>query len=425
MQASSAPSIDESSPRYYGWWVLAASIIGMALSPGPLFFGSLGLLAEGLATEFSWSRAQIMLGLTLVSVAAIPAMPVVGWLIDRYGVRSVLVPSTIGLAALLAVPPMLVGGLGGFYAWFVIAGLLTAGCQSICYVRVISSWFDRRRGLAIGLAASGIGLGFAVVPLIVQAVSTRSDWRAAYWTLALLVSLVSLPLISLVLRERTEVPATSVLTASSQARYVSMAQVLRRREFWLIALGIFVAAVVFNSMVPTIVSLLKDRGMSAQEAAYAASLLGFSVAASRLIVGYLIDFVFAPRVAVAAFGLAACGIGMLALGASGGWVYVAAVLVGVGFGAETDIIGYLVSRYFGQAMVGRVYGLILSAFLIGTGIGPYVAGLAYDSYGTYVPLLSIYALAGLAAAGIFCLLGPYERSSTAAPAKSARLKVAS
>ncbi len=404
---------DENSPRYFGWRVAGASVIGMALSPGPLFWGTLGLFVASLQADFGWDRAQIMLALTCLTIASIPAMPLIGLLVDNWGVRRVLLPSIVVLAAVLAVIPLVLSSLLTLYVLFLLAGFLTVGTQSIAYIRVLASWFDRRRGLAIGITVSGIGLGYAVLPQIIQWTIDHFSWRAGYWVLAVLVCLISLPVVTVLIRNAPSAVEKKDQTPVAGSGGLLLTEALRTREFWLITAGIFVVATVFNAMLPTMVPLLTDRGMSVAHAALAVSTMGIAMAISRVLVGYLIDFLFAPLVACAVFMLAAGGLCLLALGGVGTTAYIAAFLIGLGFGAETDLMGYMVTRYFGLRAFGQIYGVVLASFLVGTGIGPYLLGVFYELQGSYVQALGIATFLGFAAALAFLLLRPYPVSTAA------------
>lgn len=405
-------ALTEGSPRYFGWRVLAASVVGMALSPGPLFWGSLGLFAAAFQAEFAWERADIMLALTWVTIASIPAMPLVGRLVDRFGVRRVLLPSIVLLIAVLVAIPLVMTSLTTLYVLFALAGFLTVGTQSISYIRVLASWFDRHRGLAIGITASGIGVGYAVIPPIVQSAIDTYGWRGGYYVMAAIVALVSLPLMTLLIRN-DPASATADAAPAVPPPGMTLQQALRTREFWLIAVAILVVASVFNAMLPTMVPLLTDRGMSTPDAVFAVTIMGIAMAISRILVGFLIDRMFAPVVAFVVFVIASAGLGLMAFGAVGTKAYIAAFLIGLGFGAETDLMGFLVTRYFGLKNFGQIYGVVLAAFLVGTGFGPYFLNLAQGRLGDYQQALMVSTVLGLVAAASFLLLRAYPKLSPA------------
>lgn len=410
MHNAQQSSLSENSPRYFGWRVLAAAVIGMALSPGPLFWGSLGVFVNAFQAEFGWDRAEIMLALTWVTIASIPAVPLVGRLVDRLGVRRVLLPSIVLMAVVLALIPLALSSLTMLYVLFFFAGFLTAGAQSIAYIRVLASWFDQKRGLVIGITASGIGLGYAVIPPIVEWAINNHGWQAGYYALAAIVLGVSLPMMAVFIRNELNTEAGQHEATVPTANGVSLQAALKTREFWVIAVSILAVATVFNAMLPTMVPLLTDRSMSREEAVFAVSVMGVAMALSRIVVGYLIDHVFAPFVATVVFALASLGLLILALGGVGHSAYLAAFFIGLGFGAETDLMGFLVTRYFGLRHFGQIYGVILAFFLIGTGVGPYVLNLAYDSMGDYLRALWFGCLLGFLAAMAFLLLRHYPRT---------------
>ncbi len=412
-QEAAAVSI-EGSPGYYGWRVLAASVVGMALSPGPLFWGSMGVFVVAFQAQFGWDRADIMLALTFVTISSIPAMPAVGRLIDKFGVRRVLLPSIVLLAVILVAIPLTLNSLYSLYVLFFLAGFLTVGTQSIAYIRVLASWFDRHRGLAIGITASGIGIGYAVIPPIVQWSIANYGWQGGYYVLAAMVLVVSLPIMALVIRN--EPSSGDIVTTSENPATrppgMELSEAMRTRDFWVIVIGILIVATVFNAMLPTMVPLLTDRGMTIEAAVFAVTVMGIAMALSRVVVGYMIDRLFAPYVAFGVFLLAAIGLALLAFGAVGSSAYVAAFLIGLGFGAETDLMGFLISRYFGLRNFGQIYGVVLGAFLIGTGLGPYVLNVAYVQAGDYLQALTVATVLGVMGAAGFLLLRRYpERNA--------------
>jgi len=416
---------NENSLRYYGWKILAASVLGMVFSPGPLIFGSLGVVLSAIQQDFGWGRAELMLSLTFFTFSSIIAAPIVGRLIDRFGAREVLLPSVAILALALVIVPFSLSNLTAFYAATCVAGFVSTGAQSISYVRVLSSWFDIKRGLAIGIAASGIGLGYMIMPLLVQTILSYADWTSAYYALAGLLLLLSLPLLAVVIRnEPQKLSPRAVITESEQPRHVpvlpglSAREALGKADFWLMTIALTIMSMFLTGLVPHMVPLLKDRGLSAGLAATVASMMGLSTFFGRILAGYLLDKFFAPLVAIGFFGLASLGLGLLSAFDSGMLVYLAALMIGLGFGAESDLIGYLVSRYFGLRCFAQIYGYALAGFLFGAGCGPYVLGLSFEHWGSYTYILALACGMSLLACVLFKLMGPYPDFSREQPAEA-------
>jgi len=168
-----------------------------------------------------------------------------------------------------------------------------------------------------------------------------------------------------------------------------------------------------------LVPLLTDHGVSPQNAALAASLLGAALLLGRVGAGYLLDRFFASAVALCFFCGATLGFVLLWGGATGELVFAAAFLVGLGMGAEGDIIAYLVSRYFGLRAFGEIYGYAFAAFTLGGVVGPLLMGMGFDATGSYRLVLGVFVVTSLIAAGLMTRLGPYQVWTTAPlPAES-------
>src|SRR5712691_1797048 len=154
--------------------------------------------------------------------------------------------------------------------------------------------------------------------------------------------------------------------------------------------------------------MLTDRGFSAQSAALATSLFGGGILLGRVGAGYALDRFLAVHVAVCFFCGTTLGIFLLWNGVAGGLVFLAAVLVGLGQGAEFDLMAYLVSRYFGLRAFGEIYSYTFAAFTLGGVVGPLLMGAGFDATGSYSLVLGGFVMATLLAAGLMTQLGPYR-----------------
>ena len=153
--------------------------------------------------------------------------------------------------------------------------------------------------------------------------------------------------------------------------------------------------------------MLSDRGIPAQTAALGSSFVGAAVLLGRVGTGYLLDHLFAPHVAAVFFGGAALGIGLLWLGTTP-VAFAGAFLVGLGLGAEVDLIAYLISRYFGLRAFGKVYSSAFAAFALAGALGPLIMGASFDRTGSYRGALATFLVATLVAAVLMTRLGPYR-----------------
>jgi MFS family permease len=406
--AGSAAADQESATSYQGWRVLFASFVAMAFSPGPMIFGSLGLLAPHLQRSFGWGLGQIMLSLTMFNIAGVLAAPYTGRLIDRFGVRAVLFPSLLAfLGGFLA----LAYAVDSLLGWYVLAfcwGALTVGTQSISYTKLLTVWFERRRGLAVGIAAAGLGLGYSVVPLMITSLLAVLSWQTTLATMAAIVAAVPMTLNAFLAHPR---PATS--TATTVASGLSLREARATENFWYMAAAIFLASTTLTGIVPHLTLVSRDHGFTASEAATIAATYGVSTIIGRVMVGMLADKCFVPRVAMAFFALSAVGfvwVAMLPPQPQLLTLALIALTIGLGFGAESDVIALFTSRYFGQRSFGAIYGALLSVFLIGASVGPPLFGFGREYFGDYSPMMFAAAVAMVIAVWLLSKMGPYPKS---------------
>jgi MFS family permease len=312
----------------------------------------------------------------------------------------------------------LTASLWHYYAISLFMAVGGSGTTPVSYSKVISRWFDQKRGLALGLAMAGSGLGAFIMPPLAQALITTVGWRQAYVFLGLLAVGVTVPVVGLFLKEAPQMmgllPDGEMVAQAGTTKQGGQESGMKSREawhtgaFWLMLSAFFLMSVSFHGYIIHLAPLLTDRGASAQSAALAMSLGAMGGVLGRAGAGYLLDRFFAPSVAICFFCGFALGIFLLWSGAVGGLAFVAAVLVGLGLGAEMDILPYLVSRYFGLRAFGEIYSYAFAAFTLGAVIGPLLMGVSFDSTGSYSPVLGGFVVATLMAAGLMTQLGPYR-----------------
>src|SRR5262245_54918553 len=163
-----APSDDAASARERpgAWRTCFWCVIGIAICSSPVAFISVSLFMKPFGAVYGWDRAAVALTISIGAIALAISTPFAGRLIDRYGVRPVLVSSLLFYGAALAAVPWVIdaAGLYGFYAAYVVIGVLSAGSNTVAYARILSGWFNRSRGLAFGIGMSGIPVGMALTP---------------------------------------------------------------------------------------------------------------------------------------------------------------------------------------------------------------------------------------------------------------------
>jgi len=402
---------------FFGWWVMLASFIGMVFGTAAVLLFSLGVFIQPLQQEFGWTRAQISVAAAIIVWVSVLTQPIQGILIDRYGVRRVVLPSipifTVPLALLYFLPSNILV----FYAAWIVVTICGLALWNGSYNKVMAAWFDRKLGLAVGIVSAGQGAGAAIVPALSQALVSHFGWRLAYVGLAAITLVVTLFFNLLFLRDKPAdmglVPDGDRVARGSSARPLALdanytfRQSVRLRTFWIIAAAFFLLGTMSTAIVTHQVPMLIDAGLSSQKAAFVASAFGVSLIVGRLIAGVLLDWIFAPYVMMVTLLGPIAGLVMYANGSTGDLAFLWSALIGFGVGAEFDVLGYLIPRYFGRQAFGKLYGVLLSSFQFGGGIGAAALGVIRTTHGSYTAgLWGIIATTSIALV-LFATLGPY------------------
>jgi MFS family permease len=404
-----------SKPTFYGWWVVLASAFGLFWGV-PITVYSFSVFFKPLMEEFHAGRAAVSLAFTLqLIVSAICAAPA-GWLTDRYGARWVILIGTAILGSILVANRLFSGSLAQLYSFFMLLGLSIPGAGPIPYGSLVSHWFDRFRGLALGLTMLGIGLGAVVMPSLARILIAQFGWRTADSILGASVLLVCWPVLASVLNNRPEdlgllsdgaSASNSLPDKEGTAQGLTAREAWRSRDFWLMTFAFTLVSASAQGCVVHLVPLLNDRNMSTSAAAFGSSLVGAAVMIGRVGAGYWSDRMFAARLGSILFASSTLGIALLWLGTRS-TAFTGAFLVGLGLGAEVDLIAYLTSRYFGLLDFGKVYSSAIAAFALAGALGPLLMGAAFDRTGSYSMPLGGFLVATAMASVLMARLGPYR-----------------
>ncbi|MCF7982020.1 MAG: MFS transporter [Pseudomonadales bacterium] len=424
-ESSTSVSTDHPSQRiFYGWWNVLASFVGLALSYAMFTVFVFGTFITPLEAEFGWQRGPMSLALTIANITVVFASPLLGVLVDKLGVRKVMLVSVVLLGLCVGSMSQLNGNIWHYYAMHLLIPFLGAGTLPLSYSRVMIAWFAKRRGIALGVSLAGFGVGATMMPAIAQFIIENWGWREAYLTFAAMVLFISFPLTYFLLRETPQemglqpdgnispgdengsIPATDAnigLTAR---------EAVKTRSYWLIFGSFALVGIGITSILAHLVPLLIGRGVAPATAAICMSSLGFGLIFGRIFAGFLMDRYFAPYVAaVFLFGLF-LGVVILATGAAGPIVFLAAILVGLATGSEISEIAYIVSRYFGPKAFGQIYGVMFAAFQLGSAVGAYAMGRYFDSAGNYINALWVVSSLVLVGIIMIVLLREYPNLSS-------------
>jgi MFS family permease len=368
------------------WWVVVGGITGLFVCNGPVLAFTFGVFLKPIMADMGWQRGTASFALAVGEFVAAFAVPILGRMMDRWTIRKVALPGIVAFAACLCLMSQTPHSLPVFTVFFTLTSIAGAVQTPLGYTKAIAAWFDRRRGLALGCALAGVGLGGIVIPQLANYFIGQFGWRGAYAILGGMVLVIAFPAVALWVRE----PRPG--EGERHDAYVGTLPGLMPREaaatasFWILAATFFFVAMALLGSSAHVVPLLTDRGLSPTAATATFGLFGLSTLAGRLLSGYLIDRIFAAYVAtifwlapIGGFVLLTSGIGLLpALGV---------VLIGLGLGTEVDLIAFMISRYLGLRAFGALYGLFFMMFALGGAFGRFLGGYLFDLAGSYNPAL--------------------------------------
>jgi MFS family permease len=390
--------------------MVIAAMCGAFVSFGSLMVFTFGIFLTALTRQFGWSRGDVSMAFTVTALTVAVCSPVLGRLLDRNGARRIILPCMAVFGVTFGSLSLLTNHLWHLYAVFTVLGIVGNGTTQLGYSRVITAWFDERRGFALALVMAGVGTGAIVFPSLAEWLITNLGWRTAYALLGGLILLFGIPLTAAFVKDPERPPTASELPGKERAKKAgaSVAEGVRTYAFLGIVVAIVLIALSTNGVIGHLAPLIMDRGFSGQQAALATSLLGAATLASRLATGYLLDLFFAPRVAAAMFFLSALGIWMVTTSHQLWLSYAGAILIGVGLGAEADVVPYLLSRYFGLRAFSELYGYTWSAYAVAASMGPLVMGKMFDRTHSYETTLFVFVAFMATAGAVFCFMPKYR-----------------
>ncbi len=380
-------------------FVVLFCIVGLALWGLPFYY-------DFMVQQFGWTRAQVTSGNAISKLIVGPAFGFfAGWIIDRFGPRLMMIAGILMAGAAL-VGLGYVSTLGMFYLFYFFNALGYVCGGPLPNQILLTSWFDKARGKAMGVAYLGIGLGGAAVPWISNALITKLGWQASLRYLGIGIVVVSLPLVFLI----KEPPAKP--SAKMPGAPVSVMAALKSGSFYLLTLGSMCSiAAVSGTQQNLKLFLSLDRHFSQSAAARVLSLiLTFSIL-GRLLMGWLADRFSKKQVMLLTYFLVAAGIPLLFLGRNAWALYVSAAVFGTGLGGDYMIIPLIAAEIFSAEMLGRLLGVILTAGGIAEAVSPWLMGYLRDQTGSYSA--SCAALVIVAAAGMCAVLGLPDRQKIA------------
>ncbi len=387
--------------------LIVGCMIGMIFGVPIFLIYGFGVFIDPLTEALQAGRGEVSLALTIGLMGNLIAAPLVGILSDRFGSSRMVLIGVICLSVTLA-SYSFIQNLTQLYLISLAMVLFAGGTGPMTYTKIVSAWFNKRRGLALGIVLAGMGIGAAIMPVLSQALIGEFGWRLAYRYLGLIVFIVSFLPLFLILKDRppNELARSTIEnlhvnqpTAKDEEGY-SVGTSLKTPTFWFIAIGFFLIAVGNSGGLVHLSPMLVDAGLTAEKAALYVGLMGVGVLFGRAIAGYLLDIFHAPYVAICFLAGPILAYAFFLSGMEPGFAVVPILLFGIGMGAEFDVIPFLISRYFGLKNFGVLFGFQIVSFSLGTGFGPAIMGFGFDKYGSY----NITLISAMASLMLGCLL---------------------
>ncbi|MEL7197761.1 MAG: MFS transporter [Pseudomonadota bacterium] len=390
---------------------MLAALIGVACGASPLPFNTIGFVIEPIEMELGWARWQISASVMFFGITGAILAPVFGWMADQYGVRKVALLSIFGFGITFAAVGATPASVYGFWALWFLVGLVGIGSTPVTFSRAVNLWFFKNRGLALGIMLVGTSLAALTVPRLALWAISEFGWRGMYPVVALLPICVALPLAFFLFREPTKEEMPRAIREGGNSSGLTLTQAIRTTRFWIIFASIVCVSLSYGGAHIHMPEIIKQHGMTVEQGASIMGMIGLALLAGRIITGMLLDRFWAPLVCLPILTIPAFACFLL-MGSSTDFsvIYIAAFMLGFAAGAESDLIAYLASRYFGMKKYGTIYGLLYLPFGLCSAISPVLYGYVYDTNGSYDAALYGAMFGFVAGAILLLFLGKYPDS---------------
>jgi MFS family permease len=392
---------------YQGWVVVIAVMLTLAIASGGRFL--FGVVLKPVSDEFGWGRADLALAVTISVIALSVLQPMVGWAVDRFGSRPLLIGGVV-LIALAMIPMTLVNSLWQVYVFYgLLAAFGFAATSPVNTTTLVNGWFEKRRGLALSMATSGSAYGQLLIVPVATAIMMGWGWRASYIAISLALFIVVLPLSIFFVRDAPR--SASVGGGGGRRRRfdgpkVSFKEAVRTAAYWQLSFGMFVCGFTMSftsvHMIPYMTDM-PEHSLHTMEttASLALSVVGGFSILGAIVMGFLSDRSGHKQMLAMTYFLR--GLSFLMLLAVGSYIpgiFLAAIVLGISWTSTTPLASAISADIYGRASLATIFGFIFTAMNIGSGVGAWLAGLDHDITGNYHASLIANGILGFAAAAI-------------------------
>lgn len=398
---------------FYGWVIVGTAfcISGLAYPSWHLF----SIFYVAMLQEFGWSRADTAAAFTIFTIVYAIGAAITGRLVVRFGPRRVIQTGALVLVAGVAATSLVQERWHLYVLYGGVTALGLSATGSIPNVSTVQGWFIRYRGLALGFASAGIGVGMMLFAPLLQMIISTAGWRVAYLTLAA-VTLLAVPLALLHRQSPAELglypdgdagpPVAAAATparASTAGSDWTVGAAIRTARYWLLFAGFVLSMFSLQLLLVHQVAALTDAGYERIIAASVVGLVGLLGSAAKVVWGLLSDRL-GREWTMTLGGLALMGaqalVALLPPGAPLAVLYLYVALAGLGYGVFAPLMPSMAADLFHGRHFAAIYGTLYLAHAVGSGGGPWVAGLLFDLTGSYVLPLTL----GVAAMATSCVL---------------------
>lgn len=379
-----------------GTFILATGFILLLYNGGSRF--TMGLMLKPMADDLSWSRATLSLTVTLFMVVSAVVLPVIGRLVDRYRIRTVLLASVLLSSASVALMSAIQTPVQAVVLYGVLFALATAGTSIAPIGVMISRWFPKRLGLANSIAISGMGAGQLVIILLLTAQLESIGWRGAFLVLAGLGLLLVVPLMLLSIPEPVLPDAGKPNEPLGRAKSeLKASDLLRDSKLWYL-LVIYAMCGFQDFFVAThVVAFARDQGMGAVVSGNLFAFMGLVGLAGVLMTGFVSDR-FGPMLpTLICFAIRIALFGLMTVTTSVAAIIGFALVYGFTFWITAPLTIVFVRKYFGTAHLGMLTGIVAMVHHGAGGLGAYAGGIVYDVFGSYQVIFQIMLIVSFAA----------------------------
>ena len=372
MKSTKPLTISRKGSRSSQSYILVTAFLSLFAIVGFAYYG-IPFFYDFMTKEFGWSRTVVTSGNAVGKLLIGPLFGfIAGWMIDRYGPRRLMMTGAL-MAGTALIGLSFSHSLGMFYLFYIFNALgYVFGGPLPCQV-LISRWFEKNRGKAMGIAYLGIGTGGALVPLISSGLEKNFGWHLALTALGVLVIVIAFPMAFFIKdskKERMESAKTETM--------VPIKNILRNPNFYLLAIGSMCSIGAVGGIGQHLKLYLRDLDFTQSQAAQVMSFVLLSSLAGRVLMGFLADLISRKYVMILIYMIVAFAIPLLLVPDFPGRVYIFAIIFGIGLGGDYMIIPLIAGDLFGIKALGRTMGIILVADGIAESVFPMLVGSLYN-----------------------------------------------